>query len=164
MTAYPPGRDDGGFSLVELLVVVVILAILLLVGLPTLRGASESANNRAVQSNVRSAFAATRVFYNDHRQYSDDPAVMRDEEPTILWTNDPLTASSTERTVRIRVYDEPDDDQTVVVAGRTSTGHCFYLRDVMGGETAGTYFSSDVKGSDSCPTPDPADITARAWG
>ena len=47
--------SDDGFTLIELMVVVLIIAILLAIAVPTYLGARSRANDRAVQSNLRNA-------------------------------------------------------------------------------------------------------------
>lgn len=159
----PAHRDERGFSLIELMVVVLIIAILIAIAIPTFMGARQTANDRATQANVRNAFTAARVFYNENLKYSDLADDMRAVEPSLTWTTAALDASSPERAVRITVYDVPTDKQTVVVVGRTRTGRCFYLKDVMGGAIAGTYYQRDVSGAAQCPAIDPATITSGSW-
>lgn len=156
-------RQEEGFSLIELMVVVLVIAVLLAVAIPTFLRARQVANDRAVQSNVRNALTATRIFYNESLEYSATPADMVDVEPSLTWTTTPLDSTATDRTVYIAIYDVPDTAQTVVVGGRTDEGRCFYIRDVMGGATAGTYYDADVEGNASCPAPDPAAVTAASW-
>ena len=155
--------DERGFSLIELMVVVLIIAILIAIAIPTFIGARHAANDRATQANVRNAFTATRVFYNEELRYSAVPADMQAVEPSLVWTTSPLTGASPSRAVRISVYDVPGTAQTVVVSARSPEGRCFYLRDVMGGTTSGTYYQRDVSGGAQCPAVDPATITASSW-
>src|SRR5439155_17791059 len=124
--------DDRGFSLIELMVVVLIIAILIAIAIPTFLGARDRANDRATQANVRNAFTATRIWYTDKQSYTALPADMVTIEPSLNWTSSALGASSPDRAVGITVYDVPGPAQTVVVVARTRTGHCYYLRDVMG--------------------------------
>jgi len=164
MTSRAP--EERGFTMIELMVVVLIIAILLLLGIPSYLGARERANDRAVQSNVRNAFTATRVFYNESLEYTEDAAKMRAVEPSLDWTTTVLDASSPQAAIFIKTYDQPTGTtkQTVVVIGRTNTGRCFYLRDVMGGSIAGTYYDRQGDSSGTCPVPvDPATVAAGSW-
>jgi type IV pilus assembly protein PilA len=154
-----PRRDDErGFTLIELMVVVLIVAILLAIAIPTFLGARTTANDRATQANVRNAFTTARIYYNGPGEYTEDVTAMRALEPSISWTNAPLDAGSPDRAIQIRVYDTPGPNQTVIVVGRTRQGRCFYLKDVMGGATAGTFYERQA-GSSACAAPDDPD----AW-
>jgi len=156
-------RDERGFSLIELMVVVLIIAILIAIAIPTFMGARRTANDRATQANVRNAFTATRVYYNEKLAYTTDLVKMQGVEPSLLWTTSALDGSSAPRSVRISVFDDPGPAQTVVVVARSAQGRCFYLRDVMGGAGAGTYYDRDVSNSAQCPDIDPSTITADNW-
>ena len=57
--------DEEGFTLIELMVVVLIIAILIAIASPTFLGARERAQNRAAQSNLRNALTAEKTFFTD---------------------------------------------------------------------------------------------------
>src|SRR5271166_5392173 len=64
-----PARVRGGFTLVELLVVIVILAILIGLLLPAINGALRTARKAAVSSEINqlaSALAAFKSRYGDY--------------------------------------------------------------------------------------------------
>src|SRR5438477_7515155 len=105
MRTTPPGEDqsDRGFSLIELMVVVLVIAILIAIAIPTFAGAREKANDRATQSNVRNAFTATRIWYTEKLSYSAVPADMATIEPSLNWTASPLDNGSADRAVSIQV-------------------------------------------------------------
>src|SRR5947199_9094143 len=67
-------RSEEGFTLIELMVVVLIIAILLAIAIPTFLGARSKAQDRAAQSNLRNALTAEKTFYTDNQVYSANAA------------------------------------------------------------------------------------------
>jgi prepilin-type N-terminal cleavage/methylation domain-containing protein len=63
----PGGRRRPGFTLVELIVVIGIIAFLVMMLLPTLRNAREAANRTSCLSNLRQIGIATYVYLVEHR-------------------------------------------------------------------------------------------------
>ena len=58
-------EDDQGFTLIELMVVVLIIAILIAIAIPTFLGAQDRARDRAAQSDLRNAFTAAKSIATD---------------------------------------------------------------------------------------------------
>src|SRR5688572_32809414 len=62
---------DRGFTLIELMVVVLIIAILIAIAIPTFLGARARAQDRAAQSSLRNTVTAAKAIYTDREDYAD---------------------------------------------------------------------------------------------
>jgi type IV pilus assembly protein PilA len=61
--------DERGFTLVEMLVVLMIIALLLAIAVPSYLGFKQRADRRTAASNVRSAIPAATAYFNDNADY-----------------------------------------------------------------------------------------------
>ena len=62
--------EEDGFTLIELMVVVMILAILIVMGLPTFLGVKARFQDRAAQTDLRNAVLAARILYTDNATFT----------------------------------------------------------------------------------------------
>ncbi len=132
------------------MVVVLIIAILIAIAIPTFLGARARAQDRAAQSDLRNALTAEKTVYTDAQTYESVPANMKVVEPSLSWV-----ASGTGLTIpakiSLSVADVVTGDKGVVCISEASkSGTVFSIADVATGTSAGTYFGKVSSGS-ACP-------------
>ena len=153
-------NKDEGFTLVELMVVVLIIAILIAIAIPTFLGARERAQDRAAQSDLRNALTAAKVFYTDTEDYLAAAADLEAIEPSLTWD---VIANADTDTVGFLVEDVValDDDNNIFTAAKQSaSGTWFCISDTSIGAGSGTYYAS---GATLAAVDAAADCAAASW-
>ncbi|MEE8331615.1 MAG: prepilin-type N-terminal cleavage/methylation domain-containing protein [Acidimicrobiia bacterium] len=74
---------DGGFTLIELMVVVLIIAILIAIAIPSFLGFRRNAQDRSAQSDVRNVLLAEQAYYTEWEAYTTTEADLQTIEPSI---------------------------------------------------------------------------------
>jgi type IV pilus assembly protein PilA len=143
------GGEEAGFTLIELMVVLLIIAILLAIAIPTFLGVTSSANDRATQSNLTNALTEVQAQYQSSGQsYSGIATAVSASAPEYSWTGS-ATACTTSQANCISI--EPidvgsaNDEQGVVIAAMSKTGTCWWIAEL---ETNPATIASGETGSD----------------
>jgi type IV pilus assembly protein PilA len=145
-------EDEEGFTLIELMVVVLIIAILIAIAIPTFLGARTRAQDRQAQSNLRNAFAAEKVVYTDNQAYTATPATLTAVEPSLSYV---AAASMASETNPKKIYVDVTGT-TLTIGARSKSGTCWYMKD---SSNAPTTFGTDA----ACPSPATATVTDTEW-
>jgi prepilin-type N-terminal cleavage/methylation domain-containing protein len=124
------GRRDEGFTLVELMMVVLIIAILVAIAMATFPATRDRARDRAAQADLRNALSAEKAQFADRQAYTQVGAELASIEPSLTYdaaADQPPTAGSVAYAA---------SGTTVTLATRSATGTCFYVRDTADSGTA----------------------------
>jgi type IV pilus assembly protein PilA len=133
-------QREGGFTLIELMVVVLIIAILIAIAIPTFLGARQRAQDRAAQSNLRNALTAEKTYYTDNQQYSQDVAAggaLKSIENSLDWRANAAPAVNG----AVYVLASGSANDVVTLGAHSASGTCFYLKDTSTGASAGTTYA-----------------------
>jgi type IV pilus assembly protein PilA len=125
--------DEEGFTLIELMVVVLIIAILIAIAIPTFLGARQRAQDRATQADLRNALTAQKTFYTDGEAFADNSAAgstaLVSIEPRIGWMS------------KLTWNTDVPTNSALCLQQTSNSGTTFALADVATGPNAGTYFN-----------------------
>ena len=72
LTPIPTGRDKGGFTLIEVMIVVAIIAILAAIAIPQLSVHRTKSYNTSAISDIKNAAIAQEAYYVDNRTYTNE--------------------------------------------------------------------------------------------
>jgi type IV pilus assembly protein PilA len=139
-------REDKGFTLIELMVVVLIIAILIAIAIPTFLGARKRAQDKQAQSNLRNALTAEKTFYVDNQAYSADDTQLADIESALDFTQNLAKSRG------VLPFVPVGDDQVVILQSVSASGTTFCLADVATSNAtgnAGTYYGKDCDGTEA---------------
>jgi len=162
---------EAGFTLIELMVVLLIIAILLAIAIPTFLGVTNTAGDRAAQSNLTNALTEAKALYQVTQAYSNTSGnggvytsgAFTAQAPEFSWTTGNCAASSASNCVSFAVADvsTAGDAQGIVLAAWSSkTNTCWYAVDL---ENTPTNLGADTSAILQPTTKNTLLTTAGVW-
>jgi type IV pilus assembly protein PilA len=127
--------EDSGFTLIELMVVVLIIGILVAIALPTFLGARKRAQDKAAESNLRNGLVAAKTYFTDNDYYAGANGTFNASagstiEPSLSWVDGGAAAIN-------EVHVKGVNATQVVLTTLSASGTPFCIAD---DSTAGTHF------------------------
>lgn len=152
-------RQDDGFTLLELMVVIGIMAVLIAIAIPSFLGFRKSAQDRATQASLITAEKAARWIELRDGEFpstSDSVTLLNTLEPAFTWV-DHKVASTGPSVISV---DEDNGKTDLNFAVLSDSGTCFYLRVVVG--QPASIRSLDTSASE-CTSHDFQDEPGSGW-
>jgi type IV pilus assembly protein PilA len=147
---------ESGFTLIELMVVLLIMAILLAIAIPTFLGVKGGAQDRAAQSNLSNGLISSKAMYATNSSYLTPAsmiAALGTQEPSLTFVAGatPQTAGNTVSLNSNNTGTGGGGELVMVAYSPANGGTCWAVADSDGTPTAITN------------TPSAAGTTYTAW-
>ena len=127
------------------MVVVLIIAILLAIAIPTFLGAQNKAKDRSAQSSARNALTNAKTLYADAGTYVDASAGnLTNSEPSLAFVVAPAPSTGAKS---VSVLSTSATTWFAAVLSDTNT--CFYIRDSVDPALKGTTYTKVTSSSNA---------------
>jgi len=151
-------NGEGGFTLIELMVVVMIIAILLGIAIPAFLGAKSRAQDTAAKSNLRNALGAAQTRFSDQQVFEAVVPIIAGlgtDEPSLTFLNGSVLGAGNSTAPKVISVDTVDSGNGILdeifLASYSKSGTCYYMRHLNAtGANAGTWLGSVKTATANC--------------
>ena len=135
--------QDDGYTLVELLVVLVIIGVLTAIAFPTFLGAQRTSQDRAVQSDLRTALAAGLTHFSQDGTWDGFDATEGETiEPALVWLEGGTPVGGE---ISIQVHSGSD----LLLVGYSDSGRFYCVAQIAGSPATSRGSASALAGVDT---------------
>jgi len=141
---------EAGFTLIELMVVLLIMAILLAIAIPTFLGVKSGAQDRAIQSSLTNALISAKAGYASAGSYSTaataEVSYLSSAEPNLTFQTGSIATSSS----NIISVNVASDGNQIVLVGYSQSNNCWAVSEndnassdsLLGDSTSGVRYNA----------------------
>jgi type IV pilus assembly protein PilA len=145
---------EAGFTLIELMVVLLIIAILLAIAIPTFLGVTNTAGDRAAQSNLTNALTEAKALYQVNQSYTTASGVytagqFQAQAPEFNWTTGTCTTTTTNcvSETPFNVASAGDGQGLALAVYSSKTNTCWYAFDLESTPVSSVISATDFTGN-----------------
>ena len=144
-------KRDQGFTLIELMVVVMIIAVLIAIAIPSFLGFRKSAQDRSAQSEIRNVLLSEKAFWLENGDYTATTTDITAFEPN-------ANRHASDLTVGVVLSLNATDSDIVCMSRTAESGNTFAVWESASG---GTYYgATDLS---TCPATAPTGYSQGGW-
>ena len=149
---------EEGFTLIELMVVVLIIAVLVAIAIPSFLGFRNRAQDRSAQADLRNTLLGEKAVWTDTGAFTTVEADLKSFEPTLVVN----TSGAGDPGVFVSLSVAANDD-AVCLQQASASGNVFAIFEDSSA-TGGTFYGSSA-GAFACPNAAgaPASTPAVTW-
>jgi len=149
---------EEGFTLIELMVVVLIIAVLVAIAIPSFLGFRNRAQDRSAQADLRNTLLGEKAVWTDNGAYTEVEADLKAFEPTLIVN----TSAATDTGVFVDMSVASNDDAVCLVQVSQSGNYFAIFEDSSA--TGGTFYGAG-SAAITCPSAlgQPTDTATVVW-
>jgi type IV pilus assembly protein PilA len=150
-------NEDDGFTLIELMVVLLIIAILLAIAIPTFLGARQTANARFTQENLRNALTAEQTNWTSFQTFA---TTLSNMETSLTWEATAPVKGATDVYAVTYIFGSSTPVTTgfsdgVLLEGYARDNNCYAIYQSNDATTDFTAYYEEASASGACPAISP---------